>query len=326
MVSEDIIVKYLAGEAEQHEIIMLDNWRKASEANEKQFNEIAQLWQHSTELNQQPKLNINTAWDKVNTKIQGKSEVKVISFFKPWMAVAASILLFVGIAFWLYQPKVDTAQWMTAVAGEAQKVEINLKDGSTITLMKGQINYPESFDKNKRRVTMKSGRAFFAIARDTLRQFEIQCGQTLVTVLGTQFEIYHEGKKTTVSVSEGKVKFNTPDGEKILTKGMKASYDESSKTISTLEGDNDNSFAYATGILKYDNEILSNIIGDLARYSDRAKIEVDPSIMDCRISGKFNLNEGMKQILEAIAFTVNSKLSVSEDGLKYRLEGGVCQP
>lgn len=326
MVSEDIIVKYLAGEAEQHEIVMLENWRKASDDNEKQFRQVAQLWELASETRKQPKLNVEAAWQKVSQGIQNKSEVKVVSFYRPWMAIAASLVVLLGIALWLFKPGDDVSKLMSAVAENDQKLEINLNDGSKITLLNGELSYPETFNKNKRQVVMKSGKAYFAVARDTSRQFEIQCGQTLVTVLGTQFEILHDNHKTTVSVSEGKVKFQTPDGQRILTAGMKAVYDANIKSISTLNGDHNNAFAYATGVLKYDNEVLSKIIKDLRPYSDRANIEIDPSIMDCRISGKFNLNDGMKQILEAIAFTVNSKLSVSEDGMKYKLEGGICQP
>lgn len=326
MVSEDIIVKYLAGEAEQHEIVMLENWRKASDDNEKQFRQVAQLWELASESRKQPKLNVEAAWQKVSQGIQNKSEVKVVSFYRPWMAIAASLVVLLGIALWLFKLGDDVSKLMSAVAENDQKLEINLKDGSKITLLNGELSYPETFNKNKRQVVMKSGKAYFAVARDTSRQFEIQCGQTLVTVLGTQFEILHDNHKTTVSVSEGKVKFQTPDGQRILTAGMKAVYDANNKSISTLNGDHNNAFAYATSVLKYDNEVLSKIIKDLRPYSDRANIEIDPSIMDCRISGKFNLNDGMKQILEAIAFTVNSKLSVSEDGMKYKLEGGICQP
>ncbi len=40
MVSEDIIVKCLAGEADQHEITLLENRRKASADNEKMYQQM----------------------------------------------------------------------------------------------------------------------------------------------------------------------------------------------------------------------------------------------------------------------------------------------
>ncbi|MBL7836591.1 MAG: hypothetical protein JNM67_03650, partial [Bacteroidetes bacterium] len=116
MVSEDIIVKYLAGEAEQHEIVMLENWRKDSDDNEKQFRQVAQLWELASETRKQPKLNVEAAWQKVSQGIQNKSEVKVVSFYRPWMAIAASLVVLLGIALWLFKPGDDVSKLMSAVA------------------------------------------------------------------------------------------------------------------------------------------------------------------------------------------------------------------
>ena len=68
MVIEDIIVKYLAGEAEAHEIAILEQWRKSSVENESHFGQMARLWEHANDLHM-PKLNVDTAWNKVNTRI-----------------------------------------------------------------------------------------------------------------------------------------------------------------------------------------------------------------------------------------------------------------
>lgn len=325
MVIEDIIVKYLAGEAEAHEIAILEQWRKSSLENESHFAQMARLWEHANDRHM-PKLNVDTAWNKVNTRIGAGKTGKVLPFYRTWYAVAAAIALFIGVALFLFRPKENGLQMLSAVNDGKNKLELALQDGSKITLLNGELDYPQQFDRNKRRVELKSGRAYFDIARDTTKKFEIQCGQSLVTVLGTEFEILYDGSQTTVSVNEGKVSFKTPSGERILTRGMKASYNPMDGTISALEGEKENDFAYATGVLRYENETLNKVVKDISQYSDHIDIEVDRAIVDCRISGKFNLNDGTKSVLEVVAYTVGAKLEMSEDGTKYRLIGGACQP
>lgn len=322
MIAEDIIVKFLAGEAEPHEIAFLEKWRLQSEENQKQFMQIARLWEHSGKLSDEKSVDADAAWNKVSQRL-GKSTGKVVTFGRTWMAVAASILLLLGIGTWLYIGNSGDAKMLSAVSN-GEKLRLDLQDGSKITLMEGELSYPDKFEGNSRRVEMKSGRVYFDIARDTSRQFEIQCGKSTITVLGTEFEVTYTKELVRVLVSEGKVLFKTPAGETILTAGMKAEFDVLGNRHVTSSKENLNSLVYATGQLEYNEEMLSKILKDISLYDPNIKIEVDNGISNCKISGKFDMRDGIKDVLDVIALTMNATLRTSEDGT-YRLEGGICQ-
>ncbi len=322
MVSEDIIVKCLAGEADQHEITLLENWRKASADNEKMYQQMASLWQHSANIESRANIDTDAAWLKVQNTIQ-KPVVKVVKWPVKWLA-AASVVLVIGLSIFFFRPS-QKEELLSAVATSTQQ-KIVLKDGSEVTLMKGELQYPEQFNKGKRQVILQSGTAYFDISKDSAHPFEITCQQTTVTVLGTEFEIKNEGSHTYVSVNEGKVRFTTPSGTSILTAGMFADYNADNQSLNTGSGFSKNTTAYATRQLSYNGSSLQTVVNDLKRFYPSYKIDVPPAIAQCKISGDYNLEEGLQNILLVLAATLNAELEFSEKTHTAIIKGGLCTP
>ncbi len=321
MVSEDIIVKCLAGEADQHELSLLESWRNASADNEKTYQQMAKLWQHSANIESRTNIDTDAAWQKVQNKIQ--DPVKVVQWPVKWLA-AASVVLLIGLSIFFFRSP-QKENLLSTVASSAQQ-KIVLKDGSEVTLMKGEIQYPEQFKNGKRQVILKSGTAYFDISKDSAHPFEITCQQTTVTVLGTEFEIKNEGSHTYVSVNEGKVRFSTPSGTSILTAGMFADYNADNQSLNTGSGFSKNTTAYATRQLSYSGSSLQTVVNDLKRFYPNYKIEVPPAIAQCKISGDYNLEEGLQNILLVLAATLNAELEFSEKQHTAIIKGGMCTP
>lgn len=322
MVNEDLIVKCLAGEADQHELTLLNQWRSQSAENEKMYSQIEKVWNHSAAIDSNIAVNTDAAWQKVQQKLQ-KAPVKVVKWPVKWLA-AASVALLIGVSFFLLRSNEKTPMLTLSATNSTQ--EVLLKDGSKITLLKGEFEYPESFGQSKRQVILKSGTAYFKISKDSAHPFEINCQQTTVTVLGTAFEIKNENNHTYVSVNEGKVRFTTPSGTSILTAGMFADYNAENQSLNTSSGFSKNTTAYATKQLSYNGSSLQEVIKDLKRYYPAYSIEVPPSIAQCKISGDYNLEEGLQNILLVLAATLNAELEFSEKQHSAIIKGGLCTP
>lgn len=324
MVTEDIIVKCLAGEAELHEIAMVEQWRKLSDENERHYLQLSRLWTHSANLEPEFNLDIDKAWNKVVSKVD-KPKTKIVTFNARWLA-AASVVLLIALAWILFRPKGNEEIQMLSVISTGVKQDINLKDGSKITLLKGEISYPENFAEDSRKLVLKSGTAFFDIDRDSIRPFEIESGATTITVLGTEFEIIKSEGKVKVSVREGKVRFTTPSGISVLTAGMGAEYDENRKSINTSSAENANRFSYATGRLAFNAQTLKAVLKELNAYDPSYRIGADKSIENCKITGTYNMNDGMESILLVIATTLNAELEFEGDRKSVVIKGGTCTP
>lgn len=322
MVTEDIIVKCLAGEAEQHELTMVDQWRKTSPENEKQYNQLKKLWESSANISERPVLDVEKAWNKVNSKIEAPKG-KIISFKNYWMA-AASVVVVIGLSLLFFRNSDSGAAQMLTATATTQPSTLNLKDGSRVVLKSGQFKYPDDF-KNSRKVILEKGTAFFDIARDTSHPFTIECGASEVTVLGTEFEIRTDDNQTSVKVREGKVKFKTPKGVLLLTAGMGATFDQTNSTLSPIQGMNNNQFQYATGELEFNESTLSSVVVDVEEaFKGKELIFMDVQ-NDCKITAKFSSKDGFQNVAAVIAATIGGQLILSEDGRIATIKGGQCR-
>ncbi len=137
-----------------------------------------------------------------------------------WLAVAATIVLVVGIGWWFgvnspgelvltRQPEValSGANLITKSNTTTHAKLIVLPDGSSLLLQKGsQIRYSSSFDE-KRRIVHLTGEAFFEVAKDPSHPFFVYANGLVTKVLGTSFNVqaYAEDDDVVVRVRSGRV-------------------------------------------------------------------------------------------------------------------------
>lgn len=327
MVTDDILVKYLVGEAEPHEVAMVEQWRKASAENEKHLQQFQTLWEKSASVKNSANVNVDIAWKNVQQKINAKTASKGRIFFmdgnRKWLA-AASIALLLGISIFLFRMTTQTPEEMLTTAITIAPQNLQLHDGSKIMVSEGSFSYPQEFKGNKRKVILNKGKAFFDIASDKEKPFEIAANNTLITVVGTEFEIITENDFTQVRVKEGKVKFNTPNGEMLLTAGMGAMYNRKNNTLANIHTAGNNTFSYASGVLEFKNQTLKQVVSDLnACYQGRI-IELDNRALEnCRITSSFK-NDKLETVLNVISVTLNLEIVHSPDSETILIKGEGC--
>jgi ferric-dicitrate binding protein FerR (iron transport regulator) len=321
MVSEDLIVKYLAGEAEEHEILLLEKWRKESSENEKLFEDLKMLWEKSKALKNVQKVDVEAAWQRVSGKIQ-EGKVKVIPFRRYW-AIAASIAFLIGISLFFISKNDVQQSESFAIVSEDSIIQKTLKDGSIVTLKTGELAYNSDFNVTNRAINFKKGTAYFKIKKDSLHPFTIDCNGATIKVLGTEFEISTDPKMTTVRVKEGKVKFSSAKGELILTKGMGAEYSSNNKEMHQIEGKQAHQFTYATHKIEFDNVPIQEAIKDLNAAYPKHHFELKDVDVNCKISSSFNITEKPEDIGFILSKTIGADFVIEND--KIIISGGKCQ-
>ncbi|MGB8195245.1 MAG: FecR domain-containing protein, partial [Chitinophagaceae bacterium] len=200
----DILAKYFSGHATSEEEQLVRSWVEQSEDNRAEFNLLEKLWNASGE---ETAIVFDTqkAWQAVDARIQsGAQQVTRKGLIRRMVAIAAAaaIILLAGL-WWL---NTDHVVMQTVVASEGVN-EIRLEDGSIVYLRGGaELQYPTSFGKNERNVTLK-GEAFFDIARDESKPFSIIAADAKVAVLGTSFLVNTKNNHVELVVKTGRVEF-----------------------------------------------------------------------------------------------------------------------
>jgi transmembrane sensor len=216
---DELLVKYLAGEAGAEEREQVEKWIAANAENRKHYGQFKLLWDESQQLVRNSSIDEDKAWNRFRERIQKEyvTGTKSNANFQ-WLKVAAVILLVSAAALmgpYFFVRHNDTrytteavntppATILKSVTAENTKVD-TLPDGSVITLNKySSLKYPADFNGKTRNVEL-SGEAFFNIHHDQSKPFIIKANDLLITVLGTSFNVKTSGDETEVIVKTGVV-------------------------------------------------------------------------------------------------------------------------
>jgi len=328
----DLIAKYLSGNIETPEREKLLAWVAESPANQAYFEEITQLWSASEEYEDAftppNETKIENAWQAVAQKISRPAptaNIRYLSFGKVLLRAAAAILLLVAVAYWIWKPDNEADAFVAISTGAGERKEITLPDGSIVWMNESsRLEYPRDF---KKRQVMLDGEAFFDVRKANGQTFTIRSGEALTTVLGTSFNVraYPEEGGVEVTVKTGKVELKAGDAKEnrvLLSPGDAGVFEKSRKQVVKIETRNDNSDAWKTRSMIFDDTPVAEVIQTLERYFE-VDIEVsNEAILKCQFRLDLRQDPKLDDILKLMDFTMDLKVVKQKD--KYILNGEGC--
>jgi transmembrane sensor len=328
---EELIGKYLAGEASPDEAAWIKTWAAQNEANRKYLEHFEIIFQRASTIQSQQQFDTDAAWKSVRSKLRqpGAKTVPIkpagsgYSFF---LKIAASILVVMIAGFFAYR-----AFWQNddpnrlAVGTQQGTLNDTLPDGSSVFLNK-QTKIDYAFDKKEKTHRVKlRGEAYFHIqhAANDDKQFLVETDGIYIRDIGTSFNVtaYPESNTVEVIVEEGEVHFFTENDPGIYLKANgKGVYNKTTKTF-TIEQPESNVLAYKTRFFSFSNTGLVEVAEALNGVYDK-KIVLGDKVKDCHLTVSFN-NENISEIAQVIAETLG--LQVKESEHEILLEGPGCE-
>lgn len=277
-----LLAKYFSGNCNEAEKLQIEQWKKASAANEEIFQEYRVLWNRSKGDKGLFTPNVDEALQKINLELgidgsfQSKKVIQMMYYTK---RIAAVLIVAIGIGFiyvLLHQKSVtETFVEITTLQGE--KKEVVLPDSSHIWLNSlSKLSYESTFAAKERKVYLE-GEAYFEVSKNPSRPFVIEAGNSITRVLGTAFNLRarKDESMVIVTVTEGKVAFTgkqTPEPIKLIPgdKGILKGSNQLEKT----ENEDPNFLAWKTGKLIFRNTPLTQVASTLTDFYGRSiKVE-----------------------------------------------------
>ena len=228
-----------------------------------------------------------------------------------WAAVsvvAIGAALVVGRAF-ISGPVAPVTEQIAEASFATDTAEIRelvLDDGSLVTLGADSA-LKVSMGEGRRTAVLERGDAFFDVASDTTRPFEVAAGPARVRVTGTRFDVQLDPGTARVSVAEGAVDVAFRGAGSVaapktvheasaapvqrLTAGqmVMAAANAGLGDVSSVKGEAIG--AWRGGRLVYADTSLADVIGDARRYYGGAIVIEDPKIAELTISGSFDATD-----------------------------------
>lgn len=169
--------------------------------------------------------------------------------------------------------------------------QLLLPDGSKVWLnSESSITYPVVFADKERKVKI-SGEAYFEVAKDKTKPFRVETGDMQVEVLGTHFNVraYAEDGPTKTSLLEGSVKID----QQILKPG------EAFMNGRIVPTNVDQDVAWKNGIFNFNNQNLSQVMKQLARWYD-LDVDYTDGIPQKEYGGEIGKNLKLTQVLKGL--------------------------
>lgn len=225
---DELLAKFLAGEASEVEEREVATWLEDSDASKQYLAHFSLIWQQGKEDIRENDRDAAEAWKRFKKRREEEERnavpVKRIGNRSLWLKIAAVFILAAGylvVSKNLFK-KVNITPTEIAQVNRLTDNETlidTLPDGSVATLNKhSAINYPSAFIGHQRNVTLK-GEAFFTVTPNKEKPFIIAVNNIVVKVVGTSFNIKSVGSSTTVTVATGKVQIITNDDSLFLLPG-----------------------------------------------------------------------------------------------------------
>lgn len=211
-----------------------------------------------------------------------------------WAAIAATLAIAAWGAFNVLQPPpempVTVIDYATST-GERRSIE--LEDGTQMDLdasTRAQVRY----SADARTVILSSGRAFFHVAKDPARPFEVASQQGRARALGTQFETAIHADSLDITLYEGRVALLTagnatdaPTQLGTLSPGEKARLSNARMALLPQRVESGGAPGWLTGNLVFNDTPLAEAVAEFNRYSTRPILLKGDTIRHQRVSGVF---------------------------------------
>lgn len=314
---EDLIGKFIVGEASEDEARDLREWCALSPENQKYLDDSLLIFEQA-QLPDDSDFDTDAAWDKVKSQITEKKTKT--RFFNPVWAVAAGLVLVLAFAFLFYSQgsKPEEFQFVS----ENEVVTQTLPDQTEISLNQNS-SAEVAYDEKKKTGTIQvSGEVLVNIPKTKKVEWIVQTENLLIRDIGTVFHVKSvPGSETVeVSVQEGEVQFYTKSHEGISLKaGEKGIYDKAKNEFFKAEADT-NVIAFKTRNFVFFERELKEVVADLRAVYGR-EIILDGNIAACKITVDF-ADEDLETILSIIAETMS--LEVNQEGEAFRISGDGC--
>ena len=284
---ETLYARFISGELSDEEITKLKSngdWKKLSA--------IAEMSSTFT----LPAYDKNKGFESLKNKRQKDTPKTIGINWKPWIGLAASVLLLISVIFFFQDQSViltsDLGNSLAHNFPEASEVELNADS---------KLSYVKKTWAKNRKVYLE-GEAFFNVTKGS--SFIVETPQGTIEVLGTAFNVKSRPEIFEVECYEGRVKVTKKEKQTILT-ASKGVYDNDNLLSVDIENKDPH---WKNGRSLFREANLSDVLSELER---QYKIKVT-SMVKGKFTGSFIHND-LKKAVEQISKPLGLTFSISDD-------------
>ena len=275
-----------------------EQWRNADIRHALAFEQCRSLWLMTQELKNDA--DIQRELNSVRARKKSRT------YNNRWYLCAAAatfLVISVGVFFQLSPKPIEYS------TGIAEQRLIQLEDGSSALLNTDSV-LQVRFTSNKRELLLKKGEAYFTVAKDKQRPFEVTAAKSSVRAVGTEFNVALLNHKLTLDVTEGIVEFKTKTAtDDLLTskvrQGEAINFNDDDSKLLIQPANTARISAWKARKIYFSADTLESAIAEYNRYTRKKIVILHDELKHQKISGVFNIDD-----VDAFIFSLEQLLDV----------------
>ncbi len=316
---DELIIKFLSGEASPEEAILLDEWKSESPDNERYYRDSEKTISliHTYQSAKLP--DTKAAWENIQPAIQQDHHIKPLYTRNFYLRIAASVAVLIGVGFVIsfFLNKETYSEIAYTTGKETQNV--TLADGTHATIASHSSLVVDKHFGEKNRILHLKGSAYFSVVHNEEVPFIIDAGHVFIKDIGTKFNVRSSLDTDTVyvHVDEGIVLlFDSLGSEIEIRASENALYVRSKKQIihRTHETEKPETFHFV-------NSRLGDVIAKLNEAYKTNIVLKNEALRNCTITTQFE-QESLEAVLGIITETLG--LSYEKTSSGYIITGQSC--
>lgn len=307
------IEKLASGELDSLSKRRFSHWLDADTRHRPLIESMVKTWQDPA---------LNKAMEAYQSHPLKRWQLSVPAFSMASAAVAFSavlaVVLYVGNSSFFASPAEFDLR--TAKVSTMQQA---LDDGSVLDIA------PDSqltvlFSGSKRQVLQQQGAAYFAVAKDQLRPFEVRLDQASVVAVGTEFNIDRDPERIDITVYEGAVQVRAKAGgpSQLLKAGERIRI-QNDLLSAVQKVDLSQLVDWRSGWIEIEDEPLAYLLHRLNR-SALVPVSASGEVAELRVAGRFEL-ANTEQTLSALTEAYGLTLQHNSSGIRLSRAAAIPQ-
>lgn len=208
---------------------------------------------------------------------------------------------------------VNQVSYNTITTPNGGQYQLVLADGTKVWLnAASSLRFPTQFIGKDRTVEL-TGEAYFEVAKNKAKPFNVKTSTQTTQVLGTHFDINSYSNETSVKTTllEGSVKVLSATRNVIISPGQQAVLSNNNNSLTVNNGvDINEVIAWKNGMFQFDDADIQTIMRQVARWYD-IDAEFKGQIPNYTYHGKISRNSNASQVLRILGLS----------GINFTIEG-----
>lgn len=294
---QNLLCKYITGEATLAEKEIVIEWVKANPENLK-------------ELKAAHKLYDITLWqEEEKATLFPPKKSRTLLCYKI-ISMASIVLLLLSTSYFVFFKEIESSPivMQTIHVPAGQRTELILADGTQVWLNAGTtFSFPNIFLSDKREVLL-DGEGYFNVEKKPEQPFIVKTSSYDINVLGTKFNVlaYSQSSLFEVTLLDGCIEIlSDTTNENIYTDKPYTKIYKAGNKLLKDEIKNHDYLSWKDGLISFDDEPVDKMVNKLELYYDVKIIVLNDVFKRRKYTGKFRIKDGIEHILKVFQFRDN---------------------